>query len=723
MIGRDDGAEDARRSPIPACFYGFAALTAAAAAVCAAAFAGTTGWSASTPARFWLLAALVLAGELLPIVVPRRDGLDKVTVSTAFSFALLLCCGPLPACAVAAAAPAIADLWDRTAPVKLLFNASQYVLSLAAAAALLRLAADPAALHTAGVPVIALAALACVALNHVLAGTGVALLARVPIRASLFDDLPFHGLSAACLVALAPAVVASANASLALVPVAFVPVLAVYFWGRQAQGNAHHALHDRLTGLPNRWLLRERVTSALKAANGTGEPVAVMIIDLDDFKSINDTLGHEYGDRVLAQVAPRLADAFGPQALLARLGGDEFAAVIEHVDDDAHARARGERALQALTRPCQVDSLALHITASIGIACHPEHGADFDTLLRHADVALYEAKAQRCTCAVYSRDHDEHSIDRLTLGAQLRCGIERGELVVHYQPKIALAGRHAPAVEALVRWQHPRLGILTPDQFIGLAEQTGLIKPLTERVLETALRECRAWRDNGLEVRFSVNVSTRTLQDHDLPVTIRRLLARHRLPAASLQLEIAESRTTSDLKRAQAVLHELRALGVAIAIDDFGTGYSSLSQLQQLPVDEIKIDRSFVSRMQTSRDAAILVRSIIDLARNLGLRVTAEGVEDGATRRELARLGCDYAQGRYFCAALPADECRRAMRALAPPAPAHALDGALLRTAGGPPRLGSPDAALPREPERARAAVTRRQLRRRRMIVTPLPEI
>jgi EAL domain-containing protein (putative c-di-GMP-specific phosphodiesterase class I) len=280
-------------------------------------------------------------------------------------------------------------------------------------------------------------------------------------------------------------------------------------------------------------------------------------------------------------------------------------------------------------------------------------------LLRHADVALYCAKASGADVRVYAEEYDEYSIDRLALAAQLRRGIARDELVVHYQPKAPLGGGPTMAVEALVRWDHPQLGRVGPGGFVPLAEQTGLIKPLTEWVLTAALRQCELWRREGLQVTVGVNVSTRSLLDHDLPAMIRAALARFDLPAAALQLEVTESRIVADLGRARRVLDEIRAMGVRIAIDDFGTGFSSLSQLQQLPIDEIKIDRSFVMRMESNRNDAVLVRSIIELARNLGLTVTAEGVETESAQSTLRELGCDLAQGFHIGRPARADQCVR----------------------------------------------------------------
>jgi EAL domain-containing protein (putative c-di-GMP-specific phosphodiesterase class I) len=312
------------------------------------------------------------------------------------------------------------------------------------------------------------------------------------------------------------------------------------------------------------------------------------------------------------------------------------------------------------------------VAASIGIACFPRHGRSPDELLRRADVALYCAKGSDVSYQTYAEEYDEYSIDRLALAAQLRRGIERGELEVHYQPKAPLHGGTTRAVEALARWNHPQLGWLGPDGFIPLAEQTGVIKPLTERVLEQALRQCSAWRREGLEITVSVNVSWLSLLDQGLPAMISGMLERFELPASLLQLEITESRIVADLRRARSTLDELRALGLKIAIDDFGTGFSSLSQLQHLPIDEIKIDRSFVTRMETHRSDAVLVRSIVELGRNLGLTVTAEGVETERVMSSLRQLGCDFGQGFYIGRAAAANECRRYLGAAVPdeaPAP------------------------------------------------------
>jgi diguanylate cyclase (GGDEF)-like protein len=654
------------RSVVPAAFVRYAMLTTALVSVGAGVLATRVEWRVDRPALFWLLSGLMVAGELLPIAVPRRRGLAQVTISTAFAFAILLRVGVGPATLAYVTSVVIGGAVERDAPVKVLFNAAQYALAMMAAAAVLAAfgALPVMRITTAELPAVLAAGVAFFIANHVLACAGAAMLAGLPVLGYMRDDLAFQAWTAGCLLAFGPAVVASSEASLALVGVCFMPVIGIYIGGRQAAINSHRAYHDSLTDLPNRIALAEQLQEALVSAERERQAVAVMLLDVDDFKAINDTLGHEFGDVVLTEIAGRLREALDRQELLARLGGDEFAVVIPGGLAQAEAAAR--RLLAALDPTMKIDSLLLHTAASIGVAVFPQHGTSARELLRHADVALYCAKASGADVRTYAEEYDEYSIDRLALAAQLRRGIARDELVVHYQPKAPLCGGPTMAVEALVRWNHPQLGRIGPGGFIPLAEQTGLIKPLTEWVLTSALRRCEVWRREGLQVTVSVNVSTRSLLDHDLPALIRASLARFHLPAAALQLEITESRIVADLGRARRVLDEIRRMGVGIAIDDFGTGFSSLSQLQQLPIDEIKIDRSFVMRMETNRNDAVLVRSIIELARNLGLTVTAEGVETESTRCTLRELGCDLAQGFHIGRPAPADQCGRHLRASRP---------------------------------------------------------
>jgi diguanylate cyclase (GGDEF)-like protein len=614
--------------------------------------------------RFWLMGALVLVGELMPIDVPRRDGADRVAISTAFALAMLLEFGLLPAVLAYAAASVIADVHAKLSAVKVTFNAAQYALSLAASALVLAAlghAAPIGSVAGALLPVLAAAATFFV-VNHVLAGVGVALIIGETPSRYLLSDLPFQVLTAGFVLALSPVVVASAEASMALVPLALLPVLALWIGARRAALDTHRAFHDALTDLPNRLLLHERLDRSLARARSERAPLSLLLVDLDDFKAVNDTLGHAYGDRLLGEVAARMRGALGEDDVLARLGGDEFAVLPAGPCDAERGRAMAVGLVSMLEEPFEVDGILLDVRASVGLACFPEHGEAADELLRSADVALYVAKETQNQVELYSAGKDHYTVDRLMLAAQLRRGLETGELTLEYQPKFPLRGGPAVGVEALARWEHPTLGRIGPDGFIPLAEQTGLIARVTDVVLGEAIAQAGRWAAEGLELRMSVNVSPRNLLDPHLPGSIRTLLADAGVAPSLLQLEITESRAVPSGRVAMAVLDELRTMGVGLAIDDFGTGFSSLVQLQRLPVDEIKIDRSFVSAMIASESDAAIVRSTIDLARNLGLTVTAEGVEDEPTRRRLAEMGCDLAQGYELCRPLPPDRCAQSIK-------------------------------------------------------------
>ncbi len=420
----------------------------------------------------------------------------------------------------------------------------------------------------------------------------------------------------------------------------------------------HQALHDTLTGLPNRALLQSRLRQAIAAAQSGTEILALLLLDLDRFKEINDTFGHHAGDLLLQQVGARLLRTLRSSDTVARLGGDEFAIVLTAGDKQSVAET-ARRVLAAFEAPFVVEGQPFEVGTSIGIAYYPDHGDDVQTLLRRADVAMYVAKRAHSGYVVYTCEQDQHSPDRLALVADLRHAIARGELLLHYQPKAAIASGHISGVEALARWSHPQRGLVPPDQFIPLAEQTGLIGALTLWVLDAALRQCRDWRRQGLDLGVAVNLSTHSLLDARLPHTIADLLNTYQIPPGKLRLEITESSIMADPARAQEVLTRLSALGVCIAIDDFGTGYSSLAYLKRLPVNELKIDKSFVSHMREDRTDAAIVSSTIGLAHSLGLHVVAEGVEDSETWDLLATLGCDTAQGYYLSRPLPPDELAR----------------------------------------------------------------
>ena len=427
---------------------------------------------------------------------------------------------------------------------------------------------------------------------------------------------------------------------------------------RRAAENRHQALHDPLTGLPNRTQFRQRVARAAPAADEQGRQLAVMLIDLDGFKEVNDTLGHGNGDRLLQQIGTRLREALRAGDTVARLGGDEFAVLLPTVAGEDAAVMVADGLRRALDEPFVLADLAIHPDASIGIAMYPDHGVDADTLIQHADVAMYLAKEGRTGVVVYDKERDRYSPDRLALIGELRRAIDQGELTLHYQPQVEPETGRVGGVEALLRWQHPERGLVPPDEFIPLAERTGLIQPLTLWVLDAALQQCASWRRAGLDLWVAANLSAANLVDGDTPHEIERLLRRWDVPPGLFRLEITETTAMADPVRTHAVLTRLDAMGVQLAIDDFGTGYSSLAYLKRLPVHELKIDRSFVSSMAHDPNDEVIVTSTIELGHNLGLRVVAEGVEDQHTLDELVRRGCDLAQGYHFTRPLPPAELR-----------------------------------------------------------------
>ena len=425
---------------------------------------------------------------------------------------------------------------------------------------------------------------------------------------------------------------------------------------RQAEENERLALHDHLTGLPNRALFLDRLDHALRASTRTGSGVAVLLMDLDRFKEVNDTLGHHSGDLMLKELAHRLSGVVRPTDTIARLGGDEFALLLPNVTQPDAGVALAERIALALDDPFVIDGLPLEAEASIGIALYPDHGEDVETLLQRADVAMYMAKETKAHYAVYDADVDNYRPERLVLVAELRRAIENRELVLHYQPKATLVDGTVRGVEALVRWQHPERGLVPPDVFIPVAEHTGLIRPLTLFVVEEALQQCRRWREQGFELTVAVNVAMRNILDEEFPDELGRMLEKYGLPSSVLELELTETSVLADPPRAKEILQRLRDTGVSLAVDDFGTGYASLAYLSELPVDEIKIDRSFVMAMDREEQHARIVRSTIDLGRNLCLSVVAEGVESAEVWERLVELGCDSAQGYFLARPLPAAE-------------------------------------------------------------------
>ena len=609
-------------------------------------------------AEFWIITAFIALGELLSINLSGLEGQTEVTTSTIFTLALLIGFGAPAAIIAQAVASFAADLRLSKPIYKALFNVAQYTLSIAAAGAVLAVPTNASLAH--GMPNfaagdliwIALAAAVYFVVNRVVTGAVVAFSTGTTVKAEVTEDLGYQLSVNGALLALAPIVVVAAERSLVLLPLLSLPMAIVYKSARvyaEKEYKAHQALHDVLTGLPNRALFYERLAVALEEAAARDETVAVLLIDLDRFKEINDSLGHHVGDAVLQEVGPRLADALREGDLVARLGGDEFAVLLPALPDGGRAAATAGRLARALEQPLALnqvdDDLLLDIEASIGIAMFPRDGRDVATLMQRADVAMYMAKDLHSGVELYNEDQDRHSADQLRLLGDMRRALTAGDLVLHYPPRTDLATGRIDGVEALMRWTHPRLGDVAPDVFIPLAERTGLIHALTQHAIRTALTQQREWARHGLDLTIAVNLSRRNLVDVTFPERVRELLAESGVPASRLELEITESAIMADPVRAMRVLAELCDMDIRLALDDFGVGQSSLAYLKRLPISDIKIDRSFVIGMVEDESDAVIVQSTIDLGRNLGKRVVAEGVETQAAHDALVSMGCDLAQG------------------------------------------------------------------------------
>ncbi|MBW1750018.1 MAG: EAL domain-containing protein [Deltaproteobacteria bacterium] len=410
----------------------------------------------------------------------------------------------------------------------------------------------------------------------------------------------------------------------------------------------HDATHDSLTDLPNRVLLCDRLEQAISHAQRSQQILAFIILDLDRFKEINDTLGHYNGDRLLKQVAARLQRVVRQSDTLARLGGDEFGILLPAINrrDDIYTVIK--KIQKAFKSPFRMEGLTLDVQASIGGVLFPEHGKDIDTIMQRADVAMYVAKQDNRGFTIYTTKMDKHSPRRLTLMGELRQAFDRNELELYYQPKISIDNERVGGVEALVRWNHPVHGFMTPDEFIPLAERSGLIKQLSWWVLQNALSQAVLWHEKGIDIGVAVNISPYILLDPELPEAIIGLLSAHKLPRETLTLEITETSVLKDPDLALEILLRLADMGIIISIDDYGTGYSSLSYLRKMPASEVKIDKSFVIDMLKNDNDAVIVRATIELAHNLGMKVVAEGVEDKETAARLKELKCDILQGYYY---------------------------------------------------------------------------
>ncbi|MGW0503586.1 EAL domain-containing protein [Micromonospora sp. NPDC003241] len=753
-------------------------------------FAGTLP---DLPAAFWTMAVLAVACDARPFLPPgRRPSSSAVFPSTCFIFAILLGWGLGPAVAVQAVAVLVSGARMRHAPWRVAFNAGQYACSLAAAYAVTRLGPggifDGGGLGWTDIAAIGGAGVAWFVVNYGLVTTAVRLRFGERWWPNARHGLPFELLSTGSLLLLAPVLVTAARASAALVPLVLVPLFAVYRMARLTVEQHQLAALDPLTGLPNRKALLSEVNEqvhrhAERAARGApGARLALLLIDLDRFKNVNDALGHAVGDRLLVEVSARLTDVVPASDLVVRLGGDEFAIVMTGVDDVTQARALADQVVRVLAEPVPLDGLPLDVGGSIGIALYPEHGEDFATLMRHADVAMYDAKHRNDTVAVYTAESDHNSAERLGLLADLRrvldagaagrsalpdapgdapvardgvrdgdtapvvrggdgaalttsvvrqpgggrwfrrrhrppvvasddeliarivtgadpilrrtarpadpaavpgepwsgpVGAHRpgdegtpsagaafggdpagdaGEITMYYQPQIAIATGEVVGVEALLRWRHPRRGMVDPEELIRVAEQSAVMRLLTRRVVDDVVEQLAKWSAAGLGLRAALNVSVRDLHTGEIADQIADRLTRYGVAPERLQLEITEGALMADPRRVLTTITRLHRIGVGIALDDFGTGYSSLQHLRRLPLSEVKVDRSFVLGMTEDSDDAAIVRSTIELGKALGLRVVAEGVEDEKTWRMLHAAGCDAAQGWFYARPMPAEE-------------------------------------------------------------------
>lgn len=598
-----------------------------------------------------VFAGLLVASELKPLPLERPGAESEgVSLSGLFALALILQWDVGLVVLVQAAATLLHGALHRVAWWKRGFNVAQYTCSLVAAAGVLHVVAPGASrvgLDTRHLIGALLAAATYFLVNNTLMAVAVSLLQGTSLRSALVEDFTVQASVNGAAAVLAPLTVVVANANLLLLPSLLVPLLTVQRAASLMRQRERRAQVDDLTELANTHHFRELVRQAIQEAPPVYGRLALLMIDLDDFAEVNDTLGHEIGDVLLREFAGRLVTSVGGRGTVGRFGGDEFAVLLPGLSS-AEAEEAAAELVRTFEGAFEVADLSFELRASIGVAVYPRDGVDAERLIQHADVALALAKRSGAGVEVYSTDRDWHSPRRLRLLGELRQAIELRQLELHYQPKADLRTGAVLGFEALLRWPHPDLGRIAPEEFIGLAERSGLIRDVTRFVLAEAARTASAWRDAGVELPISVNISGRDLDDPGLPDRVARLLATWSIPASALVFEVTETALMAEPERALEVLKDLRQLGIRISMDDFGTGYASLALLKRLPVDEIKIDRLFVSDLASSAEDGAIVRAIIGLARHLGIDVVAEGVEHPEVWSKLLELGCDSAQGFYI---------------------------------------------------------------------------
>lgn len=617
------------------------------------------------PAAYAVFALLLLATELRPM--PSLTDDTELTASWAFAFTLLFIAPVAGAVVAVALAPVITDIQQRKSVNRTLFNSSQFALSLAGGGIVGSWISDLSSVSN-GEPVtarwLAGVLVACAvgfAMNSLFISVAVALHTGLPvaemIRRSVGINLGMDGL----LLALAPIFVVVGLQSLVLVPLLLITVWIIFKSASLALHNKHEATHDQLTGIPNRRMFEDHAELLIQAADADSEHFALVQIDLDGFKGINDRLGHHYGDEVLREIARRLADGERSSDHAARLGGDEFALLFVNIRSVDEAIAIAERVLQRISEPLDIDGVPLRVGASLGVAVYPDHADDAQRLMHHADIAMYEAKRSGGGVALYEPSAGDPGPGRMSLLADLTKAVGTDQLSLEFQPKVDITTGRITMVEALLRWDHPSRGRVPPSWFMPQAEQTDLISGLTDQVLRIAVTQIRSWRDDGIEMSVAVNVSARNLHDLRFPDRVRAVLAEFDVDGSCIEIEVTENSVTEDPLRSAKVLGRLRELGLSIAVDDFGTGYSSLSTLRDLTIDRVKIDRSFVTDLATQQGDLMIARSVIELAHNLQMNTVAEGVETHEVLEILRELGCDEIQGYLAGRPRPAAELQEVL--------------------------------------------------------------
>ncbi len=690
-----------------------------------------TGLPHPAGTAFWLMAALAVVSDVRPFTPPGPRQISPVFPSICFTFAILLIWGLWPAVAVQTVAVAASSVRMRHRPWRAAFNAGQYAVAFAAADLVLDLArekpfAPSGSSGWAAAGIVLLAALTWFAVNYTLVTGAVWLRFGGGWWPLLASTVGYESLSTGALLLLGPVLVGASGLSPALIPFVLVPLYAVNRMAALSAEQTRLARLDPLTGLPNRKTLMTVVAERIAAARGAAtvrdgvtrteaaagragtrpagragsrpagpahaawlarpatvvsagapdQPPArdcafvLLLLDLDRFKHVNDALGHAVGDRLLVQVAGRLQAAVRPADLVARLGGDEFAVLAPGLSDVDSARDLAARIAGALADPVPLDGLPLDVGGSIGVAVYPQHGEDFETLMRHAEVAMYDAKSRGDALAVYAPESDHNSAQRLGLLADLRRALETPgaeEIAFYYQPQVDLNTGAVIGVEALLRWHHPLRGPVDPEELIRVAEHSAVMRLLTLRAVDDVVGQLAKWLADGLVLRASINVSVRDLHTGEIVDRLAERLRHDGVGPEQVQLEITEGALMADPRRVLTTLRRLERLGIALSLDDFGTGYSSMQHLRRLPLAEVKIDRSFVLGMAQDPDDEAIVRSIIELAGALGLRVVAEGVEDERTFLMLTRMHCEVAQGWFYARPMPADQLASWLSRYRPP--------------------------------------------------------